>query len=343
MIILEPLERATVYLSAAQYPTIADIRFVFLGILEHLESIIGDDNFEQKELASSVNQKIGEYWNIINQQTLVSTVLDPRYKLSLFEVGASAAEAVSAVTSLLANYHHVTIPENRDVDESETPHQYFQRLKKRRLNYNETSRRSSIASSVSSVSNVSDELDRYLALQVDENVKPLLWWKAHEHEFPALAKISRDYLSIQATSVACEQAFSVAGNTITKTRNRLNPETARATLCAKSWIENGVVASLAALTLQKLLNPLLPDFVPSSTHRTPISAPSTVATGSPSSSTPNTASFPSQTRDEIQAINAKHLAIENKLDMLANSISGFIRLITSSSSSTNSASAADSK
>ncbi|GBB84704.1 hypothetical protein RclHR1_11290008 [Rhizophagus clarus] len=83
MIILEPLERATVYLSAAQYPTIADIRFVFLGILEHLESIIGDDDFEQKELASSVNQKIGEYWNIINQQTLVSTVLDPRYKLSL--------------------------------------------------------------------------------------------------------------------------------------------------------------------------------------------------------------------------------------------------------------------
>ncbi|GES95167.1 zinc finger BED domain-containing protein 1-like isoform X1 [Rhizophagus clarus] len=172
MIILEPLERATVYLSAAQYPTIADIRFVFLGILEHLESIIGDDDFEQKELASSVNQKIGEYWNIINQQTLVSTVLDPRYKLSLFEVGASAAEAVSAVTSLLANYHHVTIPKNHDVNESETPHQYFQRLKKRRLNYNETSRRSSITSSVSSVSNVSDELDRYLALQVDENKPP---------------------------------------------------------------------------------------------------------------------------------------------------------------------------
>ncbi|GET01185.1 zinc finger BED domain-containing protein 1-like [Rhizophagus clarus] len=106
----------------------------FINLINTLDpryqSIIGDDDFEQKELASSVNQKIGEYWNIINQQTLVSTVLDPRYKLSLFEVGASAAEAVSAVTSLLANYHHVTIPENRDVDESETPHQYFQRLKK---------------------------------------------------------------------------------------------------------------------------------------------------------------------------------------------------------------------
>ncbi|GES88965.1 hypothetical protein RCL_jg16702.t1 [Rhizophagus clarus] len=66
------------YLSAAQYPTIADIRFVFLGILEHLET------------------------------------------------GTSATEAVSAITSLLANYNNVTIPENHDVDDSETPHQYFQ-------------------------------------------------------------------------------------------------------------------------------------------------------------------------------------------------------------------------
>jgi hypothetical protein len=152
MIILEPLERATVYLSAAQYPTVADIRFVFLGILEHLDNIIENDEFEQKELASSINQKIDKYWNIINQQTLVSTVLDPRYKLSLFEVGTSATNAISAVTSLLTNYHHVTIPENHNVEKDETPRQYFQRLKKRRLNHDDTSRRSSIASSTSSVS-----------------------------------------------------------------------------------------------------------------------------------------------------------------------------------------------
>ncbi|PKY63607.1 hypothetical protein RhiirA4_493233 [Rhizophagus irregularis] len=31
--------------------------------------------------------------------------------------------------------------------------------------------------------------------------------------------------------MACEQTFSVVGNTNTKTRNRINPETARATLC----------------------------------------------------------------------------------------------------------------
>ena len=79
-----------------------------------------------------------------------------------------------------------------------------------------------------------------MALRIEEKVKPLFWWQAHENEYPVLAKLSRDYLSIQATSVACEQAFSVAGNTITKTRNRLDPETARSILCAKSWIKNSV-------------------------------------------------------------------------------------------------------
>ena len=49
--------------------------------------------------------------------------------------------------------------------------------------------------------------------------------------------MARDYLCIQATSVACEQLFSVAANTITKTQNRLDSQTVRVTLCTKSWLE----------------------------------------------------------------------------------------------------------
>jgi hypothetical protein len=52
--------------------------------------------------------------------------------------------------------------------------------------------------------------------------------------------MARDYLTIQATSVPSEEAFSIAGNTISKTRNRLSSETARACLCLKSWIINKI-------------------------------------------------------------------------------------------------------
>ncbi|GBB85662.1 hypothetical protein RclHR1_12140011 [Rhizophagus clarus] len=74
----------------------------------------------------------------------------------------------------------------------------------------------------------------------------------------------------------------------------------------------------------------------------PFSAPIDLSDSSSPSSTSHAAPSFAQTRDEIQAINAKHSAIENKLDMLANSISGFIGSITSSSSSSNSANTAGS-
>ncbi|GBB86991.1 hypothetical protein RclHR1_13440009 [Rhizophagus clarus] len=90
------------------------------------------------------------------------------------------------------------------------------------------------------------------------------------------------------------------------------------------------------------LNPLSPGFTPSRPVRAPISAPVDIPDISPLSSASHMAPPSTQTHDEIQAINAKHSAIENKLDMLANSISGFIGSIASSSSSSDSANTAGS-
>jgi len=61
-----------------------------------------------------------------------------------------------------------------------------------------------------------------------------------QSEYPRLSRIARDYLSIQATSVASEQAFSIAGKTISEVRNRLDGETARGILCLKSWVEKKI-------------------------------------------------------------------------------------------------------
>ena len=85
------------------------------------------------------------------------------------------------------------------------------------------------------------ELNHYLDQPIDEEAEPLFWWQAHENEFPILSKMARDYLTVQATSVASEQAFSIAGNAITKDQNRLLPETARACLCVKSWMDKGFI------------------------------------------------------------------------------------------------------
>ncbi|CAG8710305.1 11806_t:CDS:1, partial [Scutellospora calospora] len=57
--------------------------------------------------------------------------------------------------------------------------------------------------------------------------------KAYKKEFPTLARISSNYLSIQATSIACEQAFLVTTNTILHIRSYFDPKTSRAFLYAK--------------------------------------------------------------------------------------------------------------
>src|SRR5262245_2308061 len=83
------------------------------------------------------------------------------------------------------------------------------------------------------------EIDQYLGIP-DEvgDVDPLAWWQLHKGRFPTLATAARDYLGIQSTSVACEATFSIAKNTISLVRNRLDGESARASLCLKSWMTN---------------------------------------------------------------------------------------------------------
>ena len=84
------------------------------------------------------------------------------------------------------------------------------------------------------------ELDHYLEQTIEKETEPLLWQQAHSSEFSVLNDIARDYLTIQATSIALKQAFLIAENAITKTQNRLLSEIARA-YCVKSWIDNNLI------------------------------------------------------------------------------------------------------
>jgi len=50
----------------------------------------------------------------------------------------------------------------------------------------------------------------------------LYWWHAQQREYPSLSQIARDYLCIQATGVASEQAFLLAGQTISSSSSVSN-------------------------------------------------------------------------------------------------------------------------
>ncbi|CAG8550431.1 6021_t:CDS:2 [Cetraspora pellucida] len=101
--LLEPIEAATKLLSAISYPTISDIRLVFLSIQDFLDTYIEQDEFSQKMVAASIHQKIEEYWIIMNKSSVVSAVLDPRAKLKMFSK-TEAIDAKKTVQEIMDQY-----------------------------------------------------------------------------------------------------------------------------------------------------------------------------------------------------------------------------------------------
>ena len=71
-----------------------------------------------------------------------------------------------------------------------------------------------------------DELKRYLALQIDKSrlsSNPLDYWRAHQSSFLQLSKLARRVNSIPATTAAVERQFSAAGLVINERRTSLKP------------------------------------------------------------------------------------------------------------------------
>lgn len=217
-----------------------EIRLVYLGIQSHLKRFEEDDNNTQHEVANSIFKKIDEYWEIMDKFSITSAILDPRNKLTVFTDQPSARQHIRTIYDIYKERANSLNSSSTDSTPN-TPRsarRYFLQLRQ------EPSQATSANEVTPMIEPENSELERYLALLNEEDIDPLIWWQAHASEFPILCEMARDFLTIQATSVASEQVFSIAGHTITKTRNRLLPETARASLCMKSWLSNNLIKEM---------------------------------------------------------------------------------------------------
>lgn len=61
------------------------------------------------------------------------------------------------------------------------------------------------------------------------------------HRHPTWGSLARDYLSIMASSVSSERAFSAAGITISKRRNKLKGDIVEALQCLKCMYNNDLI------------------------------------------------------------------------------------------------------
>ncbi|PPQ81292.1 hypothetical protein CVT26_015194 [Gymnopilus dilepis] len=86
-----------------------------------------------------------------------------------------------------------------------------------------------------------DELDRYLATDVEDVKDGLKWWYDRRSAFPNLSRMAHDYLSIPATTLEVKRTFSQGRLVLPHVRNCLSYQSTRASMCVGSWSSLGLV------------------------------------------------------------------------------------------------------
>jgi len=102
-----------------------------------------------------------------------------------------------------------------------------------------------VSSKRSRGSTPSSELGRYQGTDFLATIRPeefanfdiLAWWKDRESQFPVLAAMARDLLSVQASTVASESAFSLSGRILSVRRTRLTPTSLEMCVCLKDHLD----------------------------------------------------------------------------------------------------------
>jgi len=108
-------------------------------------------------------------------------------------------------------------------------------------------------------SHMLDELQHYLALDVEDVTDALKWWYERRGLFPCLSRMARDYLSIPseqcllisvqgakslvpvATTVDVERVFSHGRLVLPHVHGRLAVQSTHASLCIGLWSSQGFV------------------------------------------------------------------------------------------------------
>ena len=70
-----------------------------------------------------------------------------------------------------------------------------------------------------------------------ENFDILAWWKSHASTYPVLSIMARDLLTPLLFTVASNSTFSIGGQVLTDTRNRLASDAIEMTIYRKDWFD----------------------------------------------------------------------------------------------------------
>lgn len=206
---------ATRLLSGSKYSTISLLMMIVSRLRQH--AMKQYDNFRIKAAAAAFMKKLSEYEPMLeNEIACVAAVLDPRGKLNAVKL-TMRDKTIEKITSCIVDL-------DREIDTSMTSVQF--------------ERESIFSDILSGTAREENELDSYLRSRIEPYTTDIcMYWQLNKKVYPALYRLSRSVLHIQATSVAAERVFSMAGMVDTPRRNKLSSDSFSANMLINSWLK----------------------------------------------------------------------------------------------------------
>lgn len=185
-----------------------------------------------KLAANAMKTKMDKYaGNLSDEVAIICQLVDPRFKADLLGDYIHPTEAKAKLRDFMRHYSSP----NKQFQEKQESSWMAAVVARRKANATDT---------------WVDEVDLYFAEPaIPIRSDPFEFWKSQSGKFPTIAKLSRDYLTIQATSVPSEQIFSRAGTLINSRRNRLGDDTVQMLMALQSWMRSDWVQSLGEAAL----------------------------------------------------------------------------------------------
>lgn len=226
--LLQKFHRSTNLMSMERHPTISSYLPTLNWLLESLETFIDANEGMLAEAAANGLEKLKKYEKELQLRSsklpYVAVFLNPSLKMSFFKEHGYKKPLIKDIQKSICETFEKTygkeLPNQKSEDEEE-PDEFFEFMHKRTVNKEPK------------------EFQKYLNFPLSASKVNLLeYWKSQKEEFPNLSNMARDYLAVQSSSVAVERDFSMGLDLVTATRCALLPQTIRACMCVKSWIQN---------------------------------------------------------------------------------------------------------
>jgi len=100
----------------------------------------------------------------------------------------------------------------------------------------------------------------HMIVEEFQNLDMLAWWKEKEPQFPILAAMARDLLTVQASTIASESAFSFSGRVISERRSKLTAQPVQVCVCLKNYLDD-VERIQHCVSLEGPLLPLVEEYI----------------------------------------------------------------------------------